>query len=162
MARSPAQKPLTGTFAPLTGTFALCPSQIHRRGIAPPPIPHLIVRGKERMDTRVLIALIVIIAAALIAVVIIVSRGKRSEHLRNQFGPEYDRTMQQHGDARHAETVLIAREKRVEKFSLRPLPPADRERYAADWAAVQNRFIDDPSIAVMQADKLVTTVMTAR
>jgi len=114
------------------------------------------------MDTRVLIALIVIIAAALIAVALIVSRGKRSKHLRNQFGPEYDRTIQQHGDARHAETVLIAREKRVEKFSLRPLPPADRERYAADWAAVQNRFVDDPSIAVTQADKLVTTVMTAR
>jgi hypothetical protein len=114
------------------------------------------------MDHSVLIALIVIIAAVLIAAAIIVSRRKRSEHLREKFGPEYDRTIQQQGDARHAETVLLDREKRVKKFSLRPLPSADRERYAAEWAAVQRRFVDNPSGAVTEADKLVTQVMEAR
>ena len=51
---------------------------------------------------------------------------------------------------------------RVEKFSLHPLSPIEREQYANEWAAVQRRFVDDPSMAVTQAEKLVTAVMTAR
>jgi hypothetical protein len=100
---------------------------------------------------------IVIVVAALLA-----SRKRRSDQLKQRFGPEYDRAVLQHGDARHAETVLADREKRVEKFSIRPLPGGDRERYTEEWAGVQRRFVDDPSMAVTEADKLVTKVMTAR
>jgi hypothetical protein len=114
------------------------------------------------MDNRTLIAIIVVIAAAIIVAAVIISRRRKSEHLKQQFGPEYDRTLKQHGDSRHAEAVLLEREKRVNKFSLRPLNAADRERYAAEWAAVQRRFVDEPSAAVTQADKLVTNVMAAR
>jgi FtsZ-interacting cell division protein ZipA len=107
---------------------------------------------------------IVVVAIALIIVVagLLIARKRRSDHLKHQFGPEYDRAIKQHGDARHAETVLLQREKRVEKFSLHPLPPIERERYAEEWSHVQRRFVDDPSTAVLQAEKLVTTVMTAR
>jgi hypothetical protein len=114
------------------------------------------------MDNRALIAIIVLVAAVIIIAAVIISRRRNSEHLKQQFGPEYDRTLKQHGDARHAETVLLDREKRVNKFSLRPLNAADRERYAAEWSAVQRRFVDDPSAAVTQADKLVTNVMATR
>ena len=114
------------------------------------------------MDRTALIILIVVVAAVLAAAAVYVSRRKRSEHLREKFGPEYDRTIKQHGDARHAERVLADREDRVKKFALRTLPAPDRERYANDWAAVQRRFVDDPAGAVTQADKLVTQVMDAR
>ncbi|HWB33556.1 MAG TPA: hypothetical protein VG714_10300 [Acidobacteriaceae bacterium] len=114
------------------------------------------------MDNRVLIALIVVIVAVLIAAAVIVYNRKRSERLRERFGPEYDRTVKLHGGPAHAEKVLAAREKRVEKFSLHPLPAAQRERYAEEWAAVQRRFVDDPSGAVVHADELVTQVMEAR
>jgi hypothetical protein len=115
------------------------------------------------MDQRTTI--IIVIAAVTIVVVIaalLIARRRTSDHLKQQFGPEYDRAIKQHGDARHAEPVLLEREKRVEKFSLHPLSPVERERYAAEWANVQRRFVDDPSIAVTQAEKLVTAVMTAR
>ena len=114
------------------------------------------------MDTRVWIPVIVVAVAILLVAVFLITRRRRSEHLQEQFGPEYDRTVKMHGDAHKAEAVLLEREKRVEKFSLRPLPPADRERYAEQWAAVQRQFVDDPSTAVTRADKLVTTVMAAR
>jgi hypothetical protein len=104
----------------------------------------------------VVIAVIVIIAALLIG------RRRSSTHLKEKFGPEYDRAVQQHGDPRHAEAALLEREKRVEKFSLRPLTAADRERYVSEWAGVQRRFVDDPGMAVNEADTLVTTVMSAR
>jgi hypothetical protein len=114
------------------------------------------------MDNRVLIAIIVVVAAIVIVAAVIFSRRRKSEHLKQKFGPEYERTVKQHGDPHHAEVVLLDREKRVGKFSLRELNPADRERYAAEWNGVQRRFVDDPSAAVTQADKLVTSVMSAR
>jgi hypothetical protein len=114
------------------------------------------------MDTRVLIAIIVVVAAVLIVAAIVITQRRKSERLKQHFGPEYDRTVKLHGDSRHAETVLADREKRVEKFSLHSLTPLDRERYAEEWSGVQRRFVDDPSAAVTQADKLVTTVMAAR
>jgi hypothetical protein len=114
------------------------------------------------MDTRVLVPVLVVLLALIVVAVIVITQRRRSTHLKEQFGPEYDRTLKMHGDARHAEAVLVEREKRVEQFSLRPLNPADRERYAAEWAAVQKRFVDDPSTAVTQADKLVNNVMAAR
>jgi hypothetical protein len=114
------------------------------------------------MDTRVWIPVIAVAVAILLVAVFLITRRRRSEHLKEQFGPEYDRTVKMHGDAHKAEAVLLDREKRVEKFSLRPLPPADRERYAEQWAVVQRRFVDDPSTAVTQADKIVTMIMAAR
>jgi len=114
------------------------------------------------MDSRVLIPVIVLVVAIIIVAAWFITRKRRSEHLRQQFGPEYDNAVKQHGDPRRAEAVLIQREKRVEKFSIRPLNPADRERYTGEWAAVQRRFVDDPSGAVTEAERLVTTVMAAR
>jgi hypothetical protein len=114
------------------------------------------------MSNTAVIVLIIVIAVVLIAAAIIVSRRKRSEHLREKFGPEYDRTLREKGDARHAEAVLLDREKRVKKFPLRTLPAADRDHYADEWAGVQRRFVDEPAGAVVQADKLVTRVMEAR
>jgi FtsZ-interacting cell division protein ZipA len=115
------------------------------------------------MDQRTtLIIGIVVIAILVVIAALLIERKRRSDRLRQQFGPEYDRTLRQHGDARQAEAVLLEREKRVEKFSIRPLSPTDRERFASEWADVQKRFVDDPSLAVTQAEKLVTTVMVAR
>lgn len=115
------------------------------------------------MDTRILIPVVIAVAVLLIvAIVIIVSRRRQTDHLKQKFGPEYNRAIEEHGNARHAEAVLAEREKRVEKFSLRPLPPSERERYAEDWSAIQRRFVDDPASAVNQADTLVNTVLEAR
>jgi hypothetical protein len=114
------------------------------------------------MNHTALIVLIVVIAAVVIAAAVFFSRRKRSEHLREQFGPEYDRTLHEKGDARHAEAALLDREKRVKKLALRTLSPTDRDHYSAEWLAVQRRFVDDPSGAVTQADRLVTQVMEAR
>src|ERR1700733_6957664 len=113
------------------------------------------------MDTRTLTFVVIAVVIVIAVVALLVMRKRRSDQLKQRFGPEYDRAVLQHGDARHAEAVLADREKRVEKFSIRALPPGDRERYAEEWADVQKRFVDDPAVAVMQTDKLVTKVMTA-
>ena len=119
------------------------------------------------MDTRILIPLTIAVVVVIFIALLLVLRKRqsdrmKSEQLKQDFGPEYDRVLQQHADTRHAEAALVEREKRVEKFSIHPLPAGDRERYTEHWSNVQQRFVDDPSMAVTEADKLVTKVMVAR
>lgn len=114
------------------------------------------------MDPRVLIAIIVVLAVLLVIAVIVGMRKRRSEHLKQHFGHEYDRALQQHGTASRAEAALEAREERVHHLTIHDLPASERGAYAEEWAGVQRRFVDDPSMAVTQADRLVTRVMTAR
>jgi hypothetical protein len=115
------------------------------------------------MDTRIVIPALVVIAVLIVIGVVFVMRRRRSDQLRRRFGPEYERAvLQQHGDARRAEATLADREKRVEGFAIRALSPVDREAYAMEWAAVQRRFVDDPSAAVGTADRLVNRIMTDR
>jgi hypothetical protein len=108
------------------------------------------------MTALIVIIVIVVVAVAAAAVV-----GWRYR-LRRRFGPEYDRVVaEQHGVLR-AEAELSGRQRRVRKLDIRPLSDDARRRYSADWATVQERFVDAPEAAVMQAYNLVTTVMTER
>jgi len=114
------------------------------------------------MDTRILVPIIIGVAVLIVIVAVLVIRKRKSDQLKQRFGPEYDRLVRQHGGPTRAEAILAEREKRVEKFAIRPLPPGERERYAGEWAGVQRRFVDDPALAVTEADTLVTNVMAAR
>jgi hypothetical protein len=115
------------------------------------------------MDSRIVIPIVVIVAILIIVAAALAMRRRRSEQLKHRFGPEYDRTViQQHGDSRRAEAALTEREKRVEAFPLRPLSAVDREAYTMEWAAVQRRFVDDPTTAVGTADRLVGRAMIDR
>ena len=115
------------------------------------------------MDQRTLVAIVVVVAIiAIAAVIFILTRQRRSRRLRQQFGPEYDRALQSRGDPAKAEAELLNRQKRVHSFEIKALTPAARERFAEEWAAVQSRFVDDPGVAVDQADSLVNRVMAAR
>lgn len=114
------------------------------------------------MDPKVLMAILVVLAIIVIAALIIARRRQRSMHLKQHFGPEYERVLQQHGDAAKAEAALADREARVNKLTIRELPATERAAYADEWAVVQRRFVDDPSLAVNEADRLVTRVMNAR
>lgn len=108
---------------------------------------------------------IIIIGAVLIVLIVaglLFSQRRRSERLRADFGPEYDRAVSETGDKRKAEAELHEREKRVEKLDLRPLDPAERQKFDAEWASVQSRFVDDPDQSVHDADTLLQEVMSAR
>jgi FtsZ-interacting cell division protein ZipA len=111
-------------------------------------------------------ALIIVIAVVILAIGAYVAwtlwRRKQTESLRSRFGPEYDRAIERHGSPQVAEKKLAERARRVEKLNIRPLDPAQRDRFAADWRTVQARFVDEPGGAVAQADALVQQVMQAR
>jgi hypothetical protein len=86
----------------------------------------------------------------------------RSRKLRSKFGPEYDRVVRERGSTLTAERELAHREKRVERFQIRPLSQQEREQFANEWRVTQEKFVDDPRGAVAQADGLVHTTMKTR
>jgi hypothetical protein len=114
------------------------------------------------MDPKI-IAAIVIVALVVIVAGILMSRKRQGERLREAFGSEYDRQVEAAGGSRaKAESELLKREKRVEKLDIRPLAPAQRDAFLADWKDVQARFVDDPEKSIAFADALVGEVMKAR
>jgi hypothetical protein len=122
------------------------------------------------MDPRQLMnpTVMALAVAALVAIAVLgwlsVQRRRRTKtaELRQRFGPEYELAVGQQGSERRAEAQLVAREKRVETFKIRDLDPATRERASSQWLALQSRFVDDPTVAVTEADALVTVVMQTR
>jgi hypothetical protein len=63
---------------------------------------------------------------------------------------------------RAGERALRNRRKRHEQFDIRELSPVARERYESKLRDVQTRFVDDPSSAVREADRLVQQVLNER
>jgi hypothetical protein len=112
------------------------------------------------MDLMLILAIVGVVV--IVAAVAWYLQRQRSLRIRERFGPEYERTRLQVGDARRAEAALAAREKRVEKLHIRPLSAEERTRFSEVWQHVQALFVDDPKGAIAEADQLVNEVMTVR
>lgn len=114
------------------------------------------------MSTGATIVLIVAVVIVLGLVAWIGRAQLRSKQLRQRFGPEYDRAIEDGKDRRTVERELLERQKRHAQLDIRPLDPAARERYTQQWQQIQAKFVDDPHSAVEEADQLVTSVIRDR
>lgn len=107
----------------------------------------------------VLVAVVVVLIA--LAGVLYI-RQQRSRRLKGGFGPEYDRVVAERGGQRSAERELRERQRRHEQFDIRSLEPSAREAYVQRWLETQRHFVDEPVMAVAEADVLVREVMRDR
>jgi hypothetical protein len=116
------------------------------------------------MDSQRIILIVMAVVAVLAAVAIAWTymQRQRRARLRERFGPEYDRAVQEAGTPAKAEAVLDARARRVEKLKIRPLSREQSDSFSNEWRRVQGLFVDDPDAAVEAADRLVAQVMAAR
>ncbi len=112
------------------------------------------------MDNSLLIIIAIVVVFAIGGWLLYSKR--RSDHLRTRFGSEYERQVDELGSRSKAEADLAEREKRVSKLDIRPLSPADQDRFLDRWTKVQATFVDDPERSVDYADALIAEVMTAR
>jgi hypothetical protein len=110
--------------------------------------------------TEIVLGLLVVLLAVI--AVALWMRARRTAALKSRFGPEYERTVHETGSEKKAETMLAEREKRVAKYTIKPLPPEMRDHFSDSWTKVQAQFVDDPSYAVTRADDLLGEVMAAR
>jgi hypothetical protein len=114
------------------------------------------------MSTWVWIVIVVAAVVIIAAVAWSASRSRRTSKLRQGFGPEYERTVDRVGDRSAAEADLLDRERRHDELDLRPLEPGARQAFMNDWQATQAAFVDDPAVAVGDADRLIQRAMRER
>jgi len=105
--------------------------------------------------------LLIVVIVALLAIIVGLwaSMANRRKKLQEQFGPEYDRLVTQSQSRRMAEAEMTERARRVKKLDLRELSEPAREQYIAQWAGLQERFVDDPGAAIADGQRLVEAVM---
>ena len=109
----------------------------------------------------IVIAAMVVVAAVVLRAAV-VGRRKRTERLKQPFGPEYERTLAVAGERKAAGKEFAGRERMRDELDIVALPPTARHEYATRWRTVHSAFVDDPSTALGDADWLVTEVMRAR
>ncbi len=115
------------------------------------------------MDNTIFIIVVILVLLVIgVLVALVFSRRGRTSRFQERYGPEYDHTVQALGDEKKAQTELNERQKHVESLDIRPLSASEHERYQADWAAVQSKFVDEPGQAIIDADSLIMEVMQVR
>jgi hypothetical protein len=102
------------------------------------------------------------IVVVIVLIIMLIMQQQRSSRLRHRFGPEYERTVGDAGQRRAGEAELRHREQERAQLQIRPLAPAARMRYSEQWLAIQERFVDQPDLAVTEADTLLSVVMSER
>jgi hypothetical protein len=106
---------------------------------------------------------LLVIALVVVGVVLWqVQARRKTAHLQDRFGSEYDRVAGSTHSRRDAEAELSDREKRRDELDIKPLPEESRGRYLDSWREVQAQFVDDPRGAIGAADSLLRSVMSER
>ncbi|HEX4747368.1 MAG TPA: hypothetical protein VFU99_10865 [Gaiellaceae bacterium] len=113
------------------------------------------------METWEWIVLAAGLAALLVLFIALVTIRRRRAHLKERFGPEYDRAVSDVGLG-SAEKRLTQAEREYEDVRIRPLPTAARERYLEEWRQAEARFVADPGDAARLAERLVERVLEER
>ena len=117
----------------------------------------------ETIDTQTWIIIAAVVVLGLVALGAAFFYQKRQSHkLKERFGPEYGRTVNELGGRTKGESELKAREKRVERLEILPLAPPEAARFSEAWHALQGRFVDNPKGVVVQAEQLVRELMEKR
>jgi FtsZ-interacting cell division protein ZipA len=112
--------------------------------------------------TYLIIGVVVVLVIIGLILGVVSSRRQRSKRFHKKYGTEYDHTVEVMGNEKKAQTEMDERQKHVETLNIRPLSLSERERYLAEWKAVQNKFIDQPGQATVEADHLIMEVMKVR
>jgi hypothetical protein len=114
------------------------------------------------MQTQMLIMILAVIAGLAAVALWFYLRKRQTLKLRARFGTEYDQAVARSGSEASAEEDLKARVKRVKQFNITPLPPDEGARFSQAWYSLQSKFVDNPKMAVEEADRLVIDLMKRR
>jgi hypothetical protein len=109
----------------------------------------------------VILSILIVLALVVAALVVNARRRNRSLELQDRFGPEYDRAVER-DDPRAAEAHLSDVARRRDAVEIRDLPETDRDEFSRRWTTVQAGFVEDPTGAARDADRLIVEVMRKR
>lgn len=109
------------------------------------------------------IAVGAVIVLIIIALVVVAARRKRKrDSLKQRYGAEYARTVDEVGSKRRAEGQLADREARREQLDIRPLSSGQRANLRSRFEAIESSFLDSPDASVRSADALLDEIAEER
>jgi hypothetical protein len=104
---------------------------------------------------------VVVVVGAVVAISMVSFRTK-TKRLKQHYGTEYERVVDETGSEKGAVRELTTRERKRDKLDILDLTPSALAEFTARWGEVQAGFVDNPATAVGVADRLVTEVMRQR
>lgn len=114
------------------------------------------------MSTAAWAIVVICLVVVLVGCAVLAAQVGRSSRLKRRFGPEYDRLVETTGDRKQAEAALADLVRSRKALPVTSLNDDERRTFGTRWTDVQARFVDDPTAATAEADRLVVEVMTAR
>ncbi|MCA1223691.1 hypothetical protein, partial [Streptomyces sp. 8L] len=117
------------------------------------------------MSTVLIVVGLIVVFVIIVALVLYVGpgRGTGKAGLRRRFGPEYDRVVARHdGNTAEAEHELKERVERHGGLRVQPLTAERRDQWSAQWAALQEGFVESPREAVARAERLIADLAAER
>ena len=108
------------------------------------------------------ILITIIVALVLIGAAVGGRATYNKRRLRESFGPEVETVAQEQGSARNVDRELRRRKKRHDALELQAISSEEQGYYATAWEHVQGEFLDDPSLALTESERLVASVLEAR
>src|SRR5918998_1997682 len=117
--------------------------------------------------TIVIVAVAVVVLIVLLALFFASRRraAQRSEEQRErsreEFGSEYERTVEERGSEEDAERELRERRGRVER-RVEPLSEESIGRFEERWTEVERVFVENPERSIEMADRTVSDLLSER
>jgi hypothetical protein len=87
---------------------------------------------------------------------------QRTKRLKGEFGPEYDRVMEEAGSRREAEEALENLQEQFQSLNIRALDSDEWDHFLKKWNQIQADFAGNLEDKVNEADLLITEVMLVR
>jgi FtsZ-interacting cell division protein ZipA len=124
--------------------------------------------GGGNVSTTVIIVIVVAIVVIVLLALFIASRRRAAqrseeqrERSREEFGSEYERTVEKTGSEEDAERELRERRGRVER-RIEPLSEENSGRFEEQWTEVERVFVENPDRSIEMADRTVSDLLSER
>ena len=113
------------------------------------------------------IAVVVVVVILLLAIFFAIRRSRarrleqQRERSREEFGSEYDRTVQEKGSEEGADKELRRRRGSVAR-NVEQLSDERRQHFEGQWGEVERVFVDNPERSIEMADRTVSDILHER
>ena len=120
------------------------------------------------MSTTIIIVIVVVAVLIVLFALYFASRRRSAqrseeqrERSREEFGSEYERTVEERGSEEDAERELRERRGRVER-RIEPLSEESSGRFEERWTKVERVFVENPERSIEMADRTVSDLLSER
>ena len=120
------------------------------------------------MSTTIIIVIVVVAVVIVLLALYFTSRRRSAqrseeqrERSREEFGSEYERTVEERGSEEDAERELRERRGRVER-RIEPLSEESSGRFGERWTEVERVFVENPERSIEMADRTVSDLLSER